>query len=245
MMASSDISGSSGARRVHSSTEDPTSKKKTRYDIDKSVSGPAVRDARRNAICQNDLFTIHRWRGCIYHNLYAPVYYRFQDPCSILLGKTQRHLSLKHMSPVDLQHLNLLHNQYIDKAAAIMSMSSDRVHITDSLYPYMADRFKWIDPNGNTTRIPFGIVFGWPTLKLHGTCLVNDVYQSVFWVVEVQQKLPDKENIAPIEEASNGGGGGDDAFAVHEWVPRADGEEWMRTNNPQEREYYYRQWAQE
>ena len=244
-MASSDTGAGSSTRPPYSSSEGPAPKK-ARSDNKQSVSASAIRSgSSRNALAENCLFSVRRWRGRIYHNLHVPIYYQFKEPCSIVLGKTQRHLSLKHISAVDVEQLNLLQGQHIERAASVMAIPADKVQITDSLYLTMVDRFRWLAPDGRPTAIPLGIVWGWPTVVLRGTCFGNNVYQSVLWVSEAQQTAgggENKENEAPIEEASNGGG---DAFAVHEWVPRADGEEWMRTNNPQEREYYYRQWAQE
>jgi len=100
-----------------------------------------------------------------------------------------------------------------------------RMPVKGSVYVKMADRFIWQGPSGEPSLIPFGIVWGIPTVEVRGTCYGNNLYKGVFLVHEVAQVLPEednnnKENVPPPPQQACCSSA--PVTMVQEWAPRND-----------------------
>ena len=186
-----------------------------------------------------------RWRGQLYYNLNTSVFYKFKHRCSIVLGRTQQHLSLRDIAPVDLALLNKRVEEQVQNVERVTGVAAFRMPVKGSVYVKMADRFIWRQaPSGEPSLIPFGVVWGIPTVEVRGTCFGNNLYKGVFLVHEVEQVFPgdagvdNKENIPPSQQASCSSA----PVVVQEWAPRND--DWMRTEDAEERERLFEEWAE-
>ena len=204
-----------------------------------SASSPATLE-RRDAIVHPSSFSVKRWRGQLYYNLNTSVFYKFKHRCSIVLGRTQQHLSLRHIAPVDLALLNKRVEEQVQNVERVTGVAALRMPVKGSVYVKMADRFIWRQaPSGEPSLIPFGVVWGIPTVEVRGTCFGNNLYKAVFLVHEVEQVFPggdaddnnnNKENIPPPPQQASCSSDP----VVQEWAPRDD--DWMRTEDAEERE---------
>ena len=175
-------------------------------------------------------YTSQYWRGQIYYNLDEVASYTFKEKCDIVLGRSQKHLSLRNISAEDAGAVNKLLEEHVQRVEAHTGLSAVRMPIKGSLYVKMDERFVWWALDGLPGVVPFGLVWGKPTLNLRAARFGNNSYHGIFLVREVAQvKAPEQAAAAANKQPSSSDtstAAGTAWTEPHEWAPRA-GDKWL------------------